>query len=135
MHNWLEANPWVKDALKIGKEEKIRVVREKCGFRLDTTTQDGGNSNNGPIADRYFDPNKSGSHMFNNQKYSWNRETFSILFAKYNIMLSLTQQVNSKKTVDPLKVKEVWYDFMIFLRQSFDWTMITRSVHQMCACS
>ena len=50
-------------------------------------------------------------------------------------MLSLTQQVNSKKTVDPLKVKEVWYDFMIFLRQSFDWTMITPSVHQMCACS
>ena len=35
----------------------------------------------------------------------------------YNIMLSLTQ-VNSKKSVDPQKVKEVGYDFMIFLRQS-----------------
>ena len=131
-HTWSEANPRVKNALKIGKEEVIRVVREKCGFQLDTPTQDGGNTNNGPIADRYFDP-KNREAICSTIKNTVDRENFSILLSKYNIMLSLTQQVNSSKTVDPLKVKEVGYDLMIFLRQSFDWAMITPSVHQMCA--
>ena len=56
-HTWSESSPNVKIAIAAAKkEDDIDHIRNKCGFLVDCPTKMGGNTNTGPIADRFFDP-------------------------------------------------------------------------------
>ncbi len=130
---WSEANPLVRDAVTCAKKnEVIPSIKEKCGFVVDCPTQQGGNTNSGPVADKFFSP-KHRSDICSTILNSSDREAIAELLAHFNKMLSLTQNVNTLRKVDPAKVKEFGYNLMIHHRQTIPWANISQSVHQMCA--
>ena len=131
-HTWSESNPSVKSAVKIAKVEVIETVRQKTGILLDSPTSDGGNTNSGPVADRFFSV-KERENICSVIQNEDHREKFNMLLSKFNVLLSITQHVDSQKIVDTEVCKSIGYDLMIFFKQSFPWAMITPSVHQMCA--
>ena len=55
-HTWLESNWQVKDALKLGKEEVQKQIKEHCHFLIDSPTSSGGNTDTGGVADPFFSP-------------------------------------------------------------------------------
>lgn len=103
-HTWSESNPCVKDALKLAKVEIIDHVLKETGMLIDSPTEKGGNTSSGPLADRFFGP-KEGEKICKEIKNTEDRENFSELLSKINVLLSLTQHVDSHKTVDPQKEK------------------------------
>jgi hypothetical protein len=131
-HTWSEQDIKVKTALKTAKKKVIQNVREKTGMLLDSSTSSGGNTNNGPLADRFFSPKERKSICSIILKTE-DQDSFSTLLSKFNILLSINQHVDVSKKVDPDKVKEVGYGLMIFHKQTFPWAMLSPSVHQMCA--
>ena len=89
-HTWSESNLNVKQALTVGKKEAIDHIRAKCGFLVDCPTVIGGNSNSGPIADRFFSP----KNREDNCSLIWREQDqlyFSKLLSYFNQMLSITQ--------------------------------------------
>ena len=48
-------------------------------------------------------------------------------------MLSITQNIDSRKIAIPEKVRAIGYDLMLFHKQAFPWAVIPQTVHQMCA--
>ena len=131
-HTWSEVNPRVKAALGLSKATVIEKIRSSTGMLLDSPTSSGGNTNNGPLASRFFSPENREAicAVINN---SADRENFRVLLSKFNVLLSITQHVDSTKLVDPEKVKDLGYGLMIHHKQSFPFAMISPSVHQMCA--
>ena len=131
-HTWSEANPAVKASLKLAKMKVIQIVKRKTGMLLDSPTSQGGNTNSGPLADRFFgvkDREDISSTIENTEE----RENFSSLLSKINVFLTITQSVDNAKKVDPLKVKDLGHDLMVFHKTSFPWAMISPSFHQMAA--
>ena len=53
-HTWSESNPCVKDALKLAKDEIIDHILNEIGMLIDSPTEKGGNTNSGPLMDRFF---------------------------------------------------------------------------------
>ena len=99
---------------------------------MDSPTSNGGNTNSGPVSDRFFSPKEREdicSVIFNDDE----RDKFNTLLSKFNVLLSVTQHVDPQNVVDPEAVRRVGYDLMVFFKQSFPWAMLTPSVHQMCA--
>ena len=131
-HTWSETNPKVKSALKKAKAEVIETIRRKTGILLDSPTSNGGNTNSGPVSDRFFSP-KEREHICSVISNDDERDKFYTLLSKFNVLLSITQHVDPQNVVDPEAVRRVGYDLMVFFKQSFPWAMLTPSVHQMCA--
>lgn len=50
----------------------------------------------------------------------------------FNIVLSVSQHVDSSKITDPTKVMILTQDLMIFHKVSFPWAYISPTVHSMC---
>ena len=99
---------------------------------MDTPTSNGGNTNTGGLAKRYFDPKNReiiGS-CINNQK---DRENFVVPLGYFNKILSITQCSDTQKVVDSEKLKYLGMDLMLHHKRSFPFAVISQSVHQMCA--
>ena len=93
----------------------------------------GGNTNTGPIADKFFSIDHR-ENICSIIKKTSDREAFSTLLGYFNKVLSITQRVDpSFGRVNPEKFKKLSYALMIYHKQSFPWGMISPSVHQMCA--
>lgn len=131
-HTWSETNRYVKDAVAKGKRETIDHIRSKCGFLVDCPTQIGGNTNTGPVADRFFSI-KNRETICSLILKQEDRANFSVLLSFFNKMLSITQQSDITKIVKPDKVKDLGQSLMLHYKRSFPWAMISPSVHQMCA--
>ena len=87
-HTWSETNPKVKSALKKAKAEVIETIRRKTGILLDSPTSNGGNTNSGPVSDRFFCPKEREdicSVIFNDDE----RDKFNTLLSKFNVLLSV----------------------------------------------
>ena len=54
-HTWSESNANVLQAVNLAKKEVREKISQQCGLVLDMPTSNGGNTNNGPTADRFFD--------------------------------------------------------------------------------
>ena len=52
-HTWSESNCNVKDAVKAAKKKCISHIRKECWFLVDCPTQIGGNTNTGPVAQKF----------------------------------------------------------------------------------
>ena len=131
-HTWSETSPNVKLAVGAAKKEVIDHIRKKCGFLVDCPTKIGGNTNTGPIADRFFDP-KNRELICSVIRKSSDREGFVKLLSYFNMILSITQQSDASKIAKPESIKELGYALMIHMKKSFPFAMISPSVHQMCA--
>ena len=51
-HTWSESNANVLQAVNLAKKEVREKISQQCGLVLDMPTSNGGNTNNGPTADR-----------------------------------------------------------------------------------
>ena len=123
--------------LKGAKQRCIDHVRHKAEILMDTPGPNGGNTNNGPLADRFFHPSNR-TKISSVIKNSKDRENFEIFMAHTNIILTITQSITKKK-VKISKLKTHGIELMLHLRNSFldhrgkPWIMIIPSFHQMCA--
>ena len=104
---------------------------------MDSPCGSGGNTNTGPLADRFFSPvNRSAicALILNDE----GRENYSTFLSLTNIILTVTQSVNTKKIrIDA--VKSLGMELMLHMKDAFinekgqSWVMIIPSFHQMCA--
>ena len=129
-HTWSETSPNVKLAISAAKGEVINHIRKTCGFLVDCPTSIGGNTNTGPVAEKFFSPENRITICSIILKSS-DREAFAELLSYFNKMLSITQQCDSSKIVKPDMVKDLGRDLMIYYKQSYPFAMISPSVHQM----
>ena len=131
-HTWSERNCNVKDAVKAAKKECITHIRKECWFLVDCPTQVGGNTNTGPVAEKFYSP-KYRDEICSVIRKESDREAFHTLLGYFNKMLSITQQSDLTRTVKVEVVKQLGLDLMIHYKTGFPWAMISPSVHQMCA--
>ena len=130
-HTWSETGR-TKEILKKEKARIIEYLSKKYSFLMDTPTSNGGNTNTGGLAKRFFDPKNReviGS-CINNQE---DRENFITLLGYFNKILSITQCSDISKVVDTEKLKYLGMDLMLHHKRSFPFAVISQSVHQMCA--
>ena len=131
-HTWSETNANVKDAVAAAKKEAIDHIRNKCKFLVDCPTQIGGNTNTGPLSDKFFSV-KHREDICNLIRKTSDKSAFSELLSFFNKMLTITQQCDSTKIVKIDMVKQLGQQLMVHYKQSFPFAMISPSVHQMCA--
>ena len=131
-HTWSESNPRVKDAVKAAKQEVITHIRTKCGFLVDSPTTVGGNSNAGPVAEKFFGAEHR-ANICDVIRHSSHKSLYSELLSYFNKILTITQQCDTTKIVRVDMVKQLGQALMIHYKQSFPFAMISPSVHMMAA--
>ena len=129
---WSEADKNVKPELLTAKTNTKAHIKTTCHFVIDTPTPGGGNTNCGPVADKFF------SHLYRSKICDIIsdialRNAYFDMLTKFNQLLSITQNISIDKIAIPEKVQELGQSLMVHVKQSFPWAMITPSVHQMCA--
>ena len=131
-HTWSESNANVLQAVNLAKKEVREKISQQCGLVLDMPTSNGGNTNNGPTADRFFDVvnRESICSVILHQE---NRNNFSILLRLFNQILKVTQRCNSNMIVIPEKVTQLGKALMVHIKEAFPFAVISPSVHQMAA--
>ena len=95
--DWSEtANLHVMRFLNRAKEECIDAIRLSTGMLMDSQCGSGGNTNTGPLADRFFSPGNRSAicAMILNEE---DQENYSTFLSLTNIILAVTQSVNTKK--------------------------------------
>ena len=132
---------WSEDAatirfVKAAKEECIDHIEKKTGVLFDKP-KDGGNTNCGPIAIKFFSPELRAeiSSLINNSE---DRENFPYLLKLLNAYITIIEKYDNKlRNIE--MVKSVELDIMLHIRNVFlnergsPWTFIIPTVHQVCA--
>lgn len=120
------------------KNECINTIREKTGILMDSPSSSGGNTNTGPLADRFFSK-MNRDHICSVILNEEDRKNYEEFLSLTNIMLTVTQSVDPSKKVHVDAIKSLGIELMMHLKTSFlnekghSWIMITPSFHQMCA--
>ena len=99
---------------------------------MDAPTCNGGNTNNGHLAELFFDP-KNRTKICSLIKKTVDRENFAILLQYFNKFLTVTQSTDTSKIANVEKVKFLGQDLMLHHKRSFPFAYIAPSVHQLCA--
>ena len=116
---------------KLKKNVPIKQIKQKCNNLLvHSPTPNGGNTNNGPTAQRFFHQ-KNREAICSLISNPTDRENYCHLLKQINAMLYINQQC--KCVVDVQKVKELGVNFMLVTTQNFPWVYLPPSVHQMAA--
>ena len=105
---------------------------------MDSPCGSGGNTNTGPLADRFFSPKNRDaiSELILNQE---DRQNYKEFLSMTNVILTITQSVNPSKKVKIEDFKRLGIELMLHLRTNFldekglPWVMIIPSFHQMVA--
>ena len=82
-----------------------------------------GNTNTGPVSERFFAPENRASICAKINKAS-DRAAYSTLLSLFNKMLSITQSSDIYRVVDVEKVKALGEEFMVH-KYSFPWAIIS----------
>ena len=130
---WSEADPTVKADVATSKAKVISHIKATCGGLLvDSPTAVGGNTNTGPVSQRFFAwCNREAICSLIDD--AADRENFNILLGQFNVSLSVAESVDVTKVVDVEKIKLHCHETMIHITLHFPWVKITPSVHQMLA--
>ena len=78
---------WVKTAMEVVKEKVIKEIKASSGLFLDTVTDSWGNTNAGPVADRFFGP-KDRDNICSATKKTDQHEDY-----KMYVFIAVSQQV------------------------------------------
>ena len=91
-----EDNLYVLRFILLAKKQCINAIREMTGILMDSPSPSGGNTNTGPLADRFFSQKnrKAICSLIENTEDRQNFETFLSLT---NVFLTVTQSVDPKK--------------------------------------
>ena len=130
-HSWtLNAN--AKRAVDAAKKEAVQHIRQTCGFLMDMPTANGGNTNTGTLAQKFFAPQyrQRICSLINNSR---DRENFAQLLQYFNKIITVTQSVDVSKSINAEKLEYLGKDLMLHHKRCFSFAMIPPSVHQMCA--
>ena len=102
--------------LKRAKKECIDAIRESTGMLIDMPTT-GGNTNNGPLAERFFSPvNRSNiCSLINNTE---DRENFDTFMSLTNVILTVTQAITDK-LVRTKALKDLGIELMVHMKTAF----------------
>ena len=142
---WSESGPHTPRFVAEAKKQCIDHIHTTTGMLIDTPTGNGGNTNCGPLADKFFSEAicKSGHtvrhHITELILNEEDRQNYSLLISKLNIILHVTQSVDEGKTVNTQKFKQFGIDIMSDIRSNFldqngqSWITIIPTVHQLCA--
>ena len=128
---WSESSAFVKGRVAEAKTKCISEIKKRCkNLLVDSPTVNGGNTNTGPTARRFFLPENSESisSLIHSET---DRNNYKILLNYLYVMLKVNQQ--GKRNVDPKTVMEFGIAFMIHVQSSFPWVYFSPSVHQMSA--
>ena len=131
-HTWSESNPRVKDAVKLAKKECIDHISKNCGFLVDCPTSIGGNTNTGPVAQKFFSPQHR-ANIVSLIRNTQHRIAFAEVLSNFNKLLPITQCSDRHKVVHAVKVKELGQQLMVHYKLNFPFAMLSPSVHQMAA--
>ena len=131
-HTWSESNARVLQAVTLAKEQVGAQIAEMCGLVLDQPTANGGKTNSGPTADRFFGV-KERKQICSVIRKTTDRDNFDMLLGFFNRILSITQRCNSTMIAIPEKVTKLGITLMVHIKEAFPFAMITPSVHQMAA--
>ena len=131
-HTWSESNPNVLQAVKLAKKQVREKISELCGLVLDTPTSNGGNTNTGPTADRFFGVAER-EYICSVIQHEENRNNFSILLRFFNQMLKVAQRCDNNMIAIPEKVTQLGKALMVHIKETFPFAVISPSVHQMAA--
>ena len=135
LRDWSEKGP---NAARV-KEAKVKCInhiREKTKLLIDTPSMQGGNTNDGPLADQFF----SQKHRQNICELISNdedRKNFEALLSKLNVLLAITQK-NTDKKVNISKCKDIGREIMSTVKSFINekgeaWINIIPLLHQFCA--
>ena len=128
---WSESSAFVKGRVAEAKTHCIDEIKKRCNNLLvDSPTVNGGNTNTGPTARRFFLPENSEAISALIQSET-DRINYKIMLNYMYVMLKVNQQ--GKHNVDPKKVLEFGITFMVHVQTSFPWVYFSPSVHQMSA--
>ena len=135
---WSETvNLRVQSFILRAKTECIDALREKTGMLIDSPSTSGGNTNCGPLADRFFslqNRDEICSLILNTE----DRNNYRKFLSLTNIVLTVVQSVDAKKRVRVQAFKEFCIKLMLHMKNSFlnekgeSWVMIIPTFHQLC---
>ena len=117
-HTWSETNANVRNAVDLSKKHVTNQISKLCGLVLDKPTSNGGNTNDGPTADRFFDKENRQKicSVIRNQEDCKN---FNTVLCFFNKMLSINQAVDTSKIAIPNKVQELGTALMVHSKEAF----------------
>lgn len=136
--SWSESGNYVSKFIECAKKSCISHIRQTTGMLIDSPCGSGGNTNTGPLADRYFSPKNRANicELINSEE---DRDNYEYLLSLINILLQVTQSVNNSKVVKIDEVKAMGIELMMHIKNSFldengnSWIMIIPTIHQLCA--
>ena len=131
-HTWSESNANILKAVNLAKEQVREKIAEMCGLVLDMPTVNGGNTNSGPTADRFFEV-KERMNICSVIRKTKDRENFEMLLSFFNRLLSVTQRCDSNMIAILEKVTKLGTALVVHIKEAFPFAMISPSVHQMAA--
>ncbi len=112
--------PGAKAALNLAKDKVTKHVRAQTSILIDTPTSAGGNTNTNPLAKQWLSPELQ-DQICSIIDVSVDREGYSELLQKFNVICTVVQQVQNK--VDPEKVRVLWHELMVFHKETFPWAI------------
>lgn len=118
------------------KQKAQDHIRQKLGLLIDVPTSGGGNTNNGSIATRYFDPKSRETvcELISNKRDRQNYEDF---LRDLNVILTVCLGMRSGVNIE--KLRKLGTSIMMHIRTSFTddrgqpWIPVNPSLHAMCA--
>ena len=91
--------------ISTAKAECIEHIRKSCGILMDTPSSNGGNTNCGPLAEKFFSQ-KFRDRICELIKNQEDRANYCEMLMNLDVMLRITQSVDDSKTVN-VQVKKI----------------------------
>ena len=103
---WSESNFRVRDAVSAARKEVIDSIKEKCNFMVDSSTPIGGNTNSGPVSEKFFSPRNRDKICCVILRSS-DREKLSTVLGYFNKVVTVIQNLDPSKIVNSLMFKQL----------------------------
>ena len=112
---WSESGNYASKFIEKAKKKCREHIRETTGMLIDTPTGNGGNTNCGPLADKFFSMNnrKSICELILNKE---DHNNYFTMLSMFYILLQVTQSVDNAKLANYEKVKSLGKKLMVHLK-------------------
>ena len=121
-------NTYQKEKIAVAKKEFINEARKNCQIILDSPRCDGGSSDDGNTARRFFSSENREAvvHLFKGTVHE--KAVIRELLQNFSVILRV---ISSKNLVDVDSFEEFCNQTYILLCQNFPWVSVTTSVHRL----